>query len=127
MTPTRTSGADHLSQAQGEQDRAFVSERSAADFGAIPSFSTNLMPNGIGPTISFGGSNLAATSSSAAAAYRQAASRLIHEAGKAGRIGGYARREQDWQFQSNAAAGELNQITSSYGPRRSGSTWPSVG
>ena len=33
-----------------------------------------------------------------------------YEAGKAAKIGGYARREQDWAFQSNLAAGEITQI-----------------
>ena len=33
-----------------------------------------------------------------------------YEPGTAAKIGGYARREQDWAFQSNLAAGEINQI-----------------
>ena len=33
-----------------------------------------------------------------------------YEAGSAAKIGSYARREQDWAFQSNLAAGEITQI-----------------
>jgi hypothetical protein len=36
--------------------------------------------------------------------------RLIYEAGGSAKIGSYARREQEWAFQSNLAAGEVAQI-----------------
>src|SRR5207248_5984932 len=38
------------------------------------------------------------------------ADRLNYEAGRAAKIGSYARREQDWAYQSNLAAGEITQI-----------------
>ena len=61
---------------------------------------------------SFGGSNLAAHFIAAGRALDRCDARptLPYEAGQSARIGGYARREQDWAFQSNLAAGEINQI-----------------
>ena len=99
-----------LDESQLVQNDAVVIEQIASLLSAIPSLSINLMPlgNGVGTTV--GGANLASMFSAQAAASRGLAGRLAHEAGRAARIGGYARREQDWQFQSNNAAGELNQI-----------------
>ena len=38
------------------------------------------------------------------------ADRLTLRGGRAAKLGSYARREQDWAFQSNLAAGEITQI-----------------
>lgn len=99
-----------LELAQFEQDLAVVDDALGAVFQVIPLFSIDVKPVGNGAGTAFGGPNLAALASGSAAVRRGIAGRLTHEAGRAARIGGYARREQDWQFQSNAAAGELNQI-----------------
>ncbi len=96
--------------AQVAHDFAAVDDALAALLNVIPLFSIDVKPIGTGAGTTFGGPNLAAIASGGAAVYRGVAGRLAHEAGRAARIGGYARREQDWQFQSNAAAGELNQI-----------------
>ncbi|HYI12533.1 MAG TPA: insecticidal toxin protein [Thermoanaerobaculia bacterium] len=66
---------------------------------------------GVGGTISTpGGKKLAAVAGYAADVVLAYADHLSYEAGQAAKIGSYARREQDWAFQSNLAAGEINQI-----------------
>lgn len=45
-----------------------------------------------------------------AAAARAVADRLNFEARRASRIDSFARREQDWAFQNNLAAGEITKI-----------------
>ena len=61
-------------------------------------------------TISFGGGNLASCFGLLAALERSYAGQYGYEAGQSARIAGYARREQDWALQSNAAAGDINTI-----------------
>ena len=72
-------------------------------------FEVDVKPLGVGAGVSFGGSNLAGMSARRPASTGRSPSRLTYEAGQAARIGGYARREQDWAFQSNVAAGEITQ------------------
>lgn len=92
------------------QDMAASHDAAGAFFNLIPTASIAGEPFGVGGSISFGGSNLSGLMTGAAAATRGVASRITHEAGKAAKIGGYARREQDWMFQSNAAAGDITQL-----------------
>ncbi|MBL8927834.1 MAG: hypothetical protein JNM77_16620 [Pseudonocardia sp.] len=99
-----------LDASQIAQDVAAVHEAIAAFLNVVPTFSVDVKPFGTGSGTSFGGSNLAAPLAGWASIARGLAGRLGHEAGRAARVGGYARREQDWQFQSNLAAGELDQI-----------------
>jgi len=77
----------------------------------VPTFSIQAEPVGVGGSISFGGSNVAGSMAGFGASIRAVASRVSHEAGKAAKIGSYARREQDWKIQSNLAVGEIAQIT----------------
>jgi hypothetical protein len=99
-----------LDWSQGLQYVAAGLETAGGIASAIPMGSVDGKPVGVGAGITFGGISLAGVLSGLAAGVRGAAGGFAHEAGKAARIGGYARREQDWQFQRNAAAGELNQI-----------------
>ncbi|WP_139246000.1 insecticidal toxin protein [Geodermatophilus amargosae] len=99
-----------LELSQLAQDTAAGADVLAGTLNAVPLFSIDVKPIGTGAGTTFGGPNLAAIVAASAAAYRGYAGRFDHEAGRAARVGGYARREQEWQFQSNAAAGELNQI-----------------
>ena len=57
-----------------------------------------------------GGMNVSQLMSMLAEAGLAVADRLTYEATRAGKIGAYARREQEWAFQSNVAAGEINQV-----------------
>ncbi len=60
--------------------------------------------------IQFGGRALSTELSLIADSYGMTASRATYEASTAAKIGVYARREQDWAFQSNLAARENTQI-----------------
>jgi hypothetical protein len=99
-----------LMDAQQNQDAASNYDQLGAILGLIPTFGARFQPFGAGGTISFGGSNLAAMQNFSASQEREFAGKRSYEAGKAGKIGSYARREQDWAFQSNLAVGEINQI-----------------
>ena len=66
---------------------------------------------GCGATVDFGGQHLHSLASSLAAVSRSALRTSIpYEANSAAKIGSYARREHDWAFQSNLAAGEITQV-----------------
>jgi hypothetical protein len=58
----------------------------------------------------FGGSNLGSAISAAGAAWGMLATHASYQAGRSATIGGYQRRYDEWRFQSNAAAKELEQI-----------------
>jgi hypothetical protein len=76
----------------------------------IPEFGAQAEPMGVGAALQFGGRALSGMLSMAADASSTSAGRSSYEANKAARIGSYARREQDWAFQSNLAAAEITQI-----------------
>jgi len=64
----------------------------------------------VGAALQFGGRALSTMLSMAADASSSSAGRNSYEANKAARLANYARREQDWAYQSNLAAGEMSQI-----------------
>jgi len=99
-----------LQAARDKQDEAAELDKIAGIMGILPGMGLNLEPWGIGGSISFGGSNLAAFFSFGSALRKTHADIKTYEAGKAAKIGTYARREQDWVLQSNLAAGEITQI-----------------
>jgi hypothetical protein len=77
----------------------------------VPDFGIHAHFWGVGPrTDIIGGTKLADVMWFAADVAKAIAGRLDYEAGRAAKIGSYARRQQDWAFQSNLAAGEINQI-----------------
>jgi hypothetical protein len=67
-------------------------------------------PMGCGGSITFGGGNLSAAMHFLASLDRSNADARTYEAGNSARIAAFARREQDWAFQSNLAAGEIMQM-----------------
>lgn len=89
---------------------AAINSGLGSSMGMIPNFGMNFQPLGAGGTISMGGSNLAAKWSFITSASNFIADQLQYKANKSSKIGSYARREQDWAFQSNLAAGEINQM-----------------
>ena len=99
-----------LADATGDQELAGFSDYLGSVFGTIPNFSINTQPFGVGFTSSFGGSNLAAGMSAAASHFRTDSIIDTFKANRAMKIGSYERREQEWAFQSNLAAGEITQI-----------------
>jgi receptor-binding and translocation channel-forming TcA subunit of Tc toxin len=99
-----------LGTSQILQDVASGLEAVGALLNIIPLFSGDVKPFGVGAGVQFGGYNISRMLSGLASVPRGVAGRLSHEAGTAARVGTYARREQDWQFQSNAAAGDITQL-----------------
>lgn len=76
----------------------------------IPQFKAHVQPMGCGATVGFGGQQLHFMASGLAAVSRAFAEEFSYEAGKAGKLGAYSRREVEWTFQSNSAKSEINQI-----------------
>lgn len=97
------------SSSQLLQDVASAADAIGAFMNLIPMVSADGKPLGVGAGVSFGGMNLSQMMSGVAGISRGIAGRVSFEASKAGKLGGYARREQDWQLQKNLAAQEYNQ------------------
>lgn len=76
----------------------------------VPEFKIHVQPLGFGGTVEYGGKEIGDAVGATAAAARAMADRLNFEARRAGRIDSFARRERDWAFQSNLAAGEITQV-----------------
>lgn len=99
-----------LKTAQSLQEEGASLSMIAKFLSLIPELGAQAQPMGVGAAIQFGGRALSTQLSMAADGATSSAGRNSYEAGKAARIGGYARREQDWAFQSNLAVGEINQV-----------------
>jgi hypothetical protein len=99
-----------LGTAQSLQDVAAGLEGVGAVLNLLPIFSGDVKPFGLGAGADFGGFNISRLLSGLASVPRGMASRHSFEASQAARIASYARREQEWQFQSNSAAGDVSQF-----------------
>jgi Tc toxin complex TcA C-terminal TcB-binding domain len=99
-----------LSTAHDFQITASTINAVGAILALIPQFGAHVQPMGCGATIKFGGDNMAFNSDALAAVARAVADQYSYEAGKAGKLGGYSRRQQDWLYQSNLAKGEISLI-----------------
>ncbi|MEJ7870615.1 MAG: hypothetical protein WKF67_00015 [Rubrobacteraceae bacterium] len=76
----------------------------------IPSYGTDFHYWGVGGRIEFGGQHVGPAIQAIAEYARDLSAQDSYDAIHAGKVGGYQRREQDWAFQSNLAAGEITQI-----------------
>lgn len=76
----------------------------------IPKGSVDLKPIGIGGGVEYGGDHLGPAFSAIAEYQRNLAAQDSYDAAHAGKLASYQRRQQDWAFQSNLAAGEISQI-----------------
>ena len=76
----------------------------------IPDAKAHVQPLGCGATLEFGGKSLHNNMSALASVSRAFAEEYSYEAGKAGKLGSYSRRQLEWTFQSNSAKSEINQI-----------------
>ena len=110
LSPEEAAELADLASAQQAYRSASAQEMIGSGLAMIPTFGGNIEPFGIGMTMSFGGGNLASYFGLLAALERSYAGQYGFEAGQSARIAGYARREQDWALQSNAAAGDINTI-----------------
>jgi hypothetical protein len=99
-----------LETAQQLQEEGANLNMLAKFLSLIPEFGAQAQPMGVGAAIQFGGRALSTELSLAADSSSTLAGRNSYEASKSARIGNYARREQEWAFQSNLAAGEITQI-----------------
>ena len=99
-----------LGEAQGAQNVAAVLEGIGAILNLIPTFEGKASPLGVGAGVALGGVNLGQLMGALGAASRAVGDQLEFEAGKAAKMGGYARREQEWAFASNAAVSEIEQV-----------------
>jgi hypothetical protein len=100
---------EKMSSSQTASDAAVALDTLAAVYRLIPEFGIDALPFGIGGEARFGGEDIAAIIQLGASVSRGVAARFSYEANLAAKIGGYARREQEWAFQSNLAAGEITQ------------------
>jgi hypothetical protein len=98
-----------LAAAQSAQEAAIALDTIAAVLNLIPAIGIDVKPIGLGAGIEIGGEDIAALLSTIANVSRAVAGRDSYEANRAAKIGSYARREQDWAFQSNLAGGEITQ------------------
>ncbi|MGH7844024.1 MAG: insecticidal toxin protein [Candidatus Binatia bacterium] len=101
---------DNLSSARDLQQAVQISKLAAQAISLLPQFGIKFHFWGLGGDTSYGGFNLGKVASFAADVALAIADQHNYEANTAARIGNYARREQDWMFQSNLAASEINQI-----------------
>ncbi len=99
-----------LREARAEHEIAANYDRMAGVLSQIPDFGGNAEPMGVGATITFGGRALAAAMNFRSSFNKSNADRLTYVANTTAKVGSYIRREQDWAFQSNLAAGEVTQI-----------------
>jgi hypothetical protein len=99
-----------LEGAQLASDIGAVLNVASSIAAIVPQFEISAKPWGIGGSTTFGGQNVASAITAHANIARGIADRLNFEARRAARIDGFDRRERDWAFQRNLAAGEINQI-----------------
>jgi Tc toxin complex TcA C-terminal TcB-binding domain len=98
-----------LIEARSKQDSAVSNENMAGNLGFIPDISVNVQPWGVGLSTSMGGSYASKFPANSARKDRSEADKKTYEASNSAKIGSYARREQEWAFQSNTIAGEIAQ------------------
>lgn len=99
-----------LESARDFQLTASGLEALASGLALVPQVKAHAQPLGCGATAEFGGQQLHAMGSGLASVARMFAEEFAYEANKAAKLGTYARRQLDWTYQSNQAAGEINQI-----------------
>ncbi|SLK00942.1 Tc toxin subunit A-related protein [Arthrobacter sp. P2b] len=99
-----------LAEARDLNEGASSKERIGAGLSLLPELGVAFEFWGIGGNLSFGGSALSRAMSFWAGFARANAEQRTYESGTTARVGTYSRREQDWAFQSNLAAGEITQV-----------------
>jgi len=97
-----------LAQIAGDAANFLGFASSSASF--VPNFSIDATPFGVGGTTQFGGSNVGSAIQALSHGARGLADSAGYSARLAGRADAVARRQREWAFQSNLAAGEVNQI-----------------
>ncbi len=101
---------EFLQGARQAQDAAAAMDLIGSFLALIPEFGGQAEPMGVGAALKFGGQNLSRMLGMMAQMTRTSGDQLSYQANRAAKIGSYDRREQEWTFQSNLAADEMNQI-----------------
>jgi hypothetical protein len=101
---------EKLELAQNIQDGIRLSHLAAQALEFIPDIGVHFHYWGLGGRTDVGGKKLARAVVLAADALEAYAGRLNFQAGRAGKIGGFERREIEWAFQSNTVAGEITHL-----------------
>ncbi len=110
LNPQEKAEMDLLANAQGLKDAAGAASLFAGPLGAIPEIGIWAAPLGAGGSVSINGEQLSSVARFAAQALGNVADMMVYQAGRAAKIGGFVRREQEWTFQANQAAFEINGI-----------------
>ena len=113
-------GLPLLSEEQNELDASntahtwTMASGAAETFGAIvhaiPDFSADAHPMGVGADVKTGGSSFGNVSAAVARGLSMLSSQYSYDAMHSGKIASYQRRSQEWSQQRNLAAGEIMQI-----------------
>jgi Tc toxin complex TcA C-terminal TcB-binding domain len=110
MSPWEAKEQDLTLKANAVQGGTVVLDIMASTMSAVGQAGVNISPWGIGLSYSNGGSEMAGSISHIAGAAHTIAGVLTSEAGLAAKAGSYARRQQEWGFQSNVVKGEIWQL-----------------
>ncbi|MGG5890093.1 hypothetical protein ACLF3G_23465 [Falsiroseomonas sp. HC035] len=110
LNPQEKAEMDLLLTAQTLKDAAGTASLLAGPLGAIPDIGIWAAPLGAGGSVTIGGKQISAVAQFAAQALGNVADMVVYQAGRAAKIGGFVRREQEWTFQANQAALEINGI-----------------
>lgn len=110
MSSFESEELDKLNQAHNAQITSTVIEGIGAGLSLIPQFDAHGTPLGVGVAFGFGGVQLSKMMTILADIAKVAAEQLTYEATKAGKVAAYDRRQLEWTYQSNLAAGEITHI-----------------
>jgi Tc toxin complex TcA C-terminal TcB-binding domain len=99
-----------LSEASDLYDTVQYIQLGGKTLALLPQFGIKFHFWGLGGDTSYGGFNMGQLARFTANVLSAIADRKSYEASNSAKVGSYARREQDWAFQSNLAAGEITQI-----------------
>lgn len=105
---------DKFNLAHDMQITASVMSIIGSGLSLIPQVNVHGTPLGVGVAAGFGGVQLSKIMSMLADHAKIAGDQFTYEATKAGKTATYDRRQLDWTYQSNAAAGEMTQILKQY-------------
>ncbi|RKG52238.1 hypothetical protein D7X30_34170 [Corallococcus sp. AB011P] len=101
---------DQLKLSHDQQGTAADWEFVGSILAAIPNLALDVKPWGVGPGVSFGGSNLVAAMGAVANRHRSDSSASAYGGSRAARLAQFMMRESDWALQSNLAAKEILHI-----------------
>jgi hypothetical protein len=109
LSPSEQTQLARLADANQVQQDVAAAEEIAAAHNVLPSFSIPLGPIG-GPSISYGGSNVGAYFNAVAREIGAVAAQRSYESSRAGLLGGFERRKEEWDFQARQAQVDVAQI-----------------